>query len=91
MFSFSALSQDPTYEGVARRALQSLWDHRSTTTGLLGSSIDIHSGRWVNTMSGFGAGIDSFFEYLFKVSHISYYISHTPNSTADEADAYRHT
>eukprot|EP00045_Choanoeca_perplexa_P008577 m.80560 g.80560 ORF g.80560 m.80560 type:complete len:576 (-) comp14547_c0_seq1:36-1763(-) len=62
----SALSQDPTYEGVARRALQALWNYRSTTTGLLGSSIDINTGRWVNTMSGFGAGIDSFFEYLFK-------------------------
>eukprot|EP00730_Choanoeca_flexa_P002747 TRINITY_DN11159_c0_g2_i7.p1 TRINITY_DN11159_c0_g2~~TRINITY_DN11159_c0_g2_i7.p1 ORF type:complete len:559 (+),score=93.39 TRINITY_DN11159_c0_g2_i7:385-2061(+) len=62
----SALSQDPTYEGVARRALHALWNYRSATTGLLGSSIDIHTGRWVNTMSGFGAGMDSFYEYLFK-------------------------
>lgn len=34
--------------------------------GLLGNVIDVHSGQWVGTLSGIGAGMDSFFEYLLK-------------------------
>lgn len=32
--------------------------------------IDIQSGEWVGKMSGVGAGLDSFYEYLLKVSFI---------------------
>lgn len=42
----SGLTRDPVYAGVAKRALQRLWAYRSTTTGLLGSSIDINTGAW---------------------------------------------
>ena len=28
--------------------------------------INIHSGQWTGRMSGIGAGIDSFYEYLLK-------------------------
>eukprot|EP00043_Microstomoeca_roanoka_P019332 m.216195 g.216195 ORF g.216195 m.216195 type:complete len:611 (-) comp16982_c0_seq1:63-1895(-) len=66
--TLSRLIDDPTFEGAARRALQTLWSYRSERTLLLGNTIDVHSGRWINTMSGFGAGIDSFFEYLLKAS-----------------------
>eukprot|EP00055_Hartaetosiga_balthica_P012366 m.59804 g.59804 ORF g.59804 m.59804 type:complete len:614 (-) comp7923_c0_seq1:34-1875(-) len=62
------LTGDPTYEGVARRALRSLWKHRSNVTHLFGNTIDIHTGKWKNQNAGFGAGADSFFEYLFKAS-----------------------
>lgn len=34
--------------------------------GLLGNVIDVRSGNWLGTMSGVGAGLDSFFEYLLK-------------------------
>ena len=34
---------------------------------VLGSVIDVNSGEWIGQLSGLGAGIDSFFEYLLKV------------------------
>ena len=67
---FSILSRlvgDPVYERVARRAVNSLWAKRNNVTGLLGSVIDVNSGEWLGQLSGLGAGIDSFFEYLLKV------------------------
>lgn len=33
-----------------------------------GNVIDVKTGIWVGNMSGLGAGLDSFFEYLLKVS-----------------------
>ena len=37
-----------------------------------GNVIDIHTGEWIGRMSGLGAGIDSFYEYMLKVSCILY-------------------
>jgi len=34
---------------------------------LAGNVINIQSGKWVGFMSGLGAGLDSFYEYLLKV------------------------
>ncbi len=31
-----------------------------------GNEINIHSGQWTGRMSGIGAGVDSFYEYLLK-------------------------
>ncbi|XP_040214573.1 ER degradation-enhancing alpha-mannosidase-like protein 1 [Rana temporaria] len=62
----SRLLGDSTFEWVARRAVQSLWSLRSNHTGLLGNVVDIQTGEWVGKLSGLGAGLDSFFEYLLK-------------------------
>eukprot|EP00118_Oscarella_pearsei_P011592 m.78695 g.78695 ORF g.78695 m.78695 type:complete len:576 (+) comp36114_c0_seq9:62-1789(+) len=62
----SRLIGDPVYEGYARRAVDTLWEKRDPETGLLGNSINIHSGEWIGKMSGIGAGLDSFYEYLLK-------------------------
>ncbi|XP_028516493.1 ER degradation-enhancing alpha-mannosidase-like protein 1 isoform X2 [Exaiptasia diaphana] len=62
----SRLLDDPTFENLARRAVSSLWSHRSNTTGLFGNVIDITTGEWKGQMSGVGAGLDSFYEYLLK-------------------------
>ncbi|XP_013062749.2 ER degradation-enhancing alpha-mannosidase-like protein 1 [Biomphalaria glabrata] len=62
----SRLLNDPVYEAVSRRAVTTLWKLRSNVTGLLGNVINIQTGEWVGAMSGLGAGIDSFFEYLLK-------------------------
>lgn len=62
----SRLLNDPVYEGYARRAVHALWNSRSKNTGLLGNAIDAKSGRWIGRMSGLGAGLDSFYEYLLK-------------------------
>ncbi|XP_013412853.1 ER degradation-enhancing alpha-mannosidase-like protein 1 [Lingula anatina] len=62
----SILLEDPTYEAAARRALKAIWGFRSNVTGLLGNVINIQTGQWPGYMSGVGAGLDSFFEYLLK-------------------------
>ncbi len=62
----SKLIDDPVFEAVARRAAKNLWMRREKSTGLLGNVIDVETGEWVNKMSGIGAGIDSFYEYLLK-------------------------
>ncbi|XP_071082852.1 ER degradation-enhancing alpha-mannosidase-like protein 1 isoform X2 [Haliotis cracherodii] len=62
----SRLLGDPVYESLARRAVQMLWKYRSNVTGLFGNVINIQTGEWVGKMSGLGAGIDSFYEYLLK-------------------------
>jgi mannosidase alpha-like ER degradation enhancer 1 len=40
---------------------------RANQTGLLGNVIDVETLDWIGTMSGVGAGLDSFYEYLLKV------------------------
>ena len=72
----SRLLGDPIYESYARRAVESLWQSRDNVTGLFGNVMNIHSKKWVSTVSGLGAGIDSFFEYLLK-SHILF--EHEPD------------
>ncbi|CAG2180784.1 unnamed protein product, partial [Oppiella nova] len=62
----SRLLDDPVYESVARRATRALWRSRAVQTGLLGNIIDVETAEWIGKMSGVGAGIDSFYEYLLK-------------------------
>lgn len=62
----SRLLREGVYEKVARRATRSLWDLRAKDTGLLGNIVDVNTGEWVGKMSGIGAGLDSFYEYLLK-------------------------
>eukprot|EP00041_Stephanoeca_diplocostata_P029574 m.878194 g.878194 ORF g.878194 m.878194 type:complete len:614 (-) comp23585_c0_seq24:2281-4122(-) len=62
----SRLTGDAVFESVARRAVRALWRRRDPVTKLFGSTIDVHTGQWLDTTSGAGAGTDSFFEYMFK-------------------------
>lgn len=62
----SRLLNDPVYENYARRANRALWGFRDKNTGLLGNVINAHSGKWVGKLSGLGAGLDSYYEYLIK-------------------------
>jgi len=62
----SRLTGDSTFEYVARRAVHAIWSRRHRQTNLLGSRIDAVSGKWMDKSTGVGAGVDSFFEYLFK-------------------------
>lgn len=64
--ALSRLTDDPIFEAVARRALFALWDLRDTNTGLVGSTIDMQTCKWLDESSGLGAGIDSFYEYIYK-------------------------
>ena len=47
------------------KVLDRLWELRSSK-GLFGNTLDGKTGQWLNPISGIGAGIDSFYEYLFK-------------------------
>lgn len=60
------LLDDPTIESQARNAVDALWKLRSNSTGLFGNVVDIQTGKWIGKMSGLGAGLDSFYEYLLK-------------------------
>ncbi|KAM3703824.1 hypothetical protein ACB098_04G125900 [Castanea mollissima] len=68
MGALSRLTGDPTYEYVAIRALRKLWSMRSSLN-LLGTTLDVVTGDWIEYSAGIGAGVDSFYEYLFK-AHI---------------------
>ncbi|KAF3437093.1 hypothetical protein FNV43_RR19846 [Rhamnella rubrinervis] len=68
MGALSRLTGDPRYESAALRALNKLWSMRSSLN-LLGTTLDVMTGEWIEYSSGIGAGVDSFYEYLFK-AHI---------------------
>jgi hypothetical protein len=61
----SRLTGNATYEMKAARALHSIWDKRSVLN-LVGSLIDTTTGKWMQSHSGVGAGMDSFFETMIK-------------------------
>lgn len=55
---------------VTKRALVEVHKRRDPATGLVGTTIDVESGRWVNTSSSMGAMIDSYYEYLLKCERL---------------------
>jgi mannosidase alpha-like ER degradation enhancer 2 len=63
----SRLTGKPVYYAKAKRALVELYK-RSEPLGLVGSGIDVETGRWTNTIAGIQGGIDSYYEYLLKAS-----------------------
>lgn len=65
MGTLSRLTGDIRYEAAALRALRKLWSMRSPLN-LLGTTLDVMTGEWIEYSSGIGAGVDSFYEYLVK-------------------------
>jgi mannosidase alpha-like ER degradation enhancer 2 len=61
------LTGKPIYYEKAKRALVELYNRRSAI-GLVGSTIDVKTGQWKDSVSHIGGGIDSFYEYLLKAS-----------------------
>lgn len=47
--------------------MSALWKRRSKLD-LVGIQIHTHRGRWLQTHTGIGAGVDSFYEYLLKAA-----------------------
>ncbi|KAL1566228.1 Alpha-mannosidase I mns5 [Salvia divinorum] len=68
MGALSHLTGDPRFESAALRALRKLWSMRSALN-LVGTTLDVETGEWIEFSSGIGAGVDSFYEYLVK-AHI---------------------
>ena len=59
------LSGNPIYYEKAKNALVQLYNRRSKI-GLVGESINVETGEWVEKTSHIGGGIDSYYEYLLK-------------------------
>lgn len=65
--TLSKLTNKPVYYDKAKRALLEVYDRRSPI-GLVGSSINVETGKWVDPVSHISGGIDSYYEYLLKCS-----------------------
>lgn len=75
------LLNDSVYERSARNSIKSIFSRRNNETGLLGNELHIQTGQWLGMMSGLGAGLDSFYEYLLKVfrRHIKIFLTAMSN------------
>ncbi|XP_067141881.1 ER degradation-enhancing alpha-mannosidase-like protein 2 isoform X1 [Centruroides vittatus] len=65
--TLSRLTGDSIFEETAMKALNALWDRRSSV-GLVGNHINVQEGKWTALDAGIGAGVDSYYEYLVKGS-----------------------
>ncbi len=63
--TLSKLTGDDVFYAKAKNALIQVYNRRSAI-GLVGSVIDVETGKWLNTDSHISAGIDSYYEYLLK-------------------------
>ncbi|RRT57368.1 hypothetical protein B296_00029093, partial [Ensete ventricosum] len=60
MGALSRLTGDPRFQAAALRALRKLWSMRSPLN-LLGTTLDVVTGEWIEYSSGVGAGTFSYF------------------------------
>lgn len=65
----SYYTQDPKYYHTAKKATKAIFDRRSEI-GLIGDIIDVETGQWISKQSHICAGVDSFYEYLYKSYHL---------------------
>ena len=63
--TLSKLTCKPVYYAKAKRALVEVYSRRSPI-GLVGSSINVRTGKWTDPVSHISGGIDSYYEYLLK-------------------------
>ncbi len=61
----SCYTKDPKYYQAGKRATLAIYERRSDI-GLIGEVINVQSGEWISEVSHLGAGIDSYYEYLYK-------------------------
>ncbi|MFI0453939.1 glycoside hydrolase family 47 protein [Actinomadura sp. 6N118] len=62
--TLSRLTGDPKYYRAAKRAMKAVIDRRSELD-LLGTEINVETGRWVNDTATIHPPVDSFFEYVW--------------------------
>ncbi len=63
--TLSKLTGKPIYYEKAKRALVETFKRRSSI-GLVGSTINVETGAWMDADSHISGGIDSYYEYLWK-------------------------
>ncbi len=61
----SYFTSDPVFYQKAKGATMAAYNRRSEI-GLIGERMDIQTGEWTNKSSHICAGIDSYYEYLYK-------------------------
>ncbi len=61
----SYYTKDPKYYQAGKKATLAVYNRRSKL-GLFGEVIDVNTGEWINTQSHICAGVDSYYEYLYK-------------------------
>jgi len=61
----SYYTKDPKYYQAGKKATLAIYNRRSEI-GLIGDVIDVETGEWVSTTSHICAGVDSYYEYLYK-------------------------
>ncbi len=61
----SRITGDPRYAKAAERAQDGVYDRRSKI-GLVGTILDVNTGKWLDPASHIGGRIDSYYEYLLK-------------------------
>lgn len=63
--TLAKLTNKPVFYEKAKRALVETYNRRSEI-GLVGTNINVETGKWTNTESHISAEIDSYYEYLLK-------------------------
>ena len=63
--TLAKLTNKPVFYDKAKRALVETYNRRSPL-GLVGTRINVETGKWTNTGSHVSAEIDSYYEYLLK-------------------------
>jgi len=63
--TLAKLTGEASFYDRPKAALRALYDRRSSI-GLVGTSIDVESGAWIDRTCHIGGGIDSYLEYLWK-------------------------
>ncbi len=61
----SYYTRDPKYYQAGKKATLAVYNRRSEI-GLIGDIIDVQTGEWVSDASHICAGVDSYYEYLYK-------------------------
>jgi len=61
----SYYTNDPKYYDAGKNATLAIYERRSPL-GLIGDVIDVETGEWVSAQSHICAGVDSYYEYLYK-------------------------
>lgn len=67
--TLSKLTSKPIYYDKAKKALVELYNRRSEI-GLVGSTINVETGKWIVPTSHISGGIDSYYEYLLKCARL---------------------
>lgn len=62
----SKLTNKPIYYEKCKKGVVAVFERRSKLTNLIGSEIDVNSGKWVNDEAHLSGGIDAYYEYLLK-------------------------